>query len=534
MRGWGLLAFIKIMIKELTLSIACLFLALTGQAAEVSLETAKLKAKEIMNARFASFNDAEATVTPVMYNGEKAYYVVQFAPKGWTLIAADDRTEPLIGFSDEGTFVVNDMPAPVKAVIDCFSRRVVDRTHHLSAKAAGWETQPSVATRSATRAAQTIAPLIPVKWNQGKPYNAYCPKDSKGQAIVGCVAVGMAQAMSVARWPERPTGKFSYTSEQFGYQSIDYDNEPAYDWNDIIAGNNNKDGAARLLWHCGVAVKMDYGINGSGTQTTYIVSALQRNFSYPKSVVYHDRNEYSDEEWHNLMYNELAEGRAIAFKGYDPKGGYGHCFNLDGYNNGAYHVNWGWGGSNDGYFELHALKDLTMGMDYSEAQYQGAVIGIRAPSDKPSDILLSNTEVKAEQPAGAVVGDIEVQTEATDNPTYTWQILGPYSLILHKRLPAPFEVKDGKLLTTDVLAFKDGDRPITITVTDNKGNSLSRDFTIKVLNSSGISGVENGNNCISTATYDLGGRKNAGVGDGVIIQTQKFADGSRKAKKILK
>ena len=234
------------------------------------------------------------------------------------------------------------------------------------------------------------------------------------------------------------------------------------------------------------------------------------------------------------MYNELSNGRAIAFHGYDSKGGYGHCFNIDGYNNGAYHVNWGWGGSNDGYFELHALKDLTMGMDYSEEAYQGAVIGIRAPSDKPSDILLSSTEVQADQPAGTVVGDIEVETEAIDNPTYTWQILGPYNVILHKRLPAPFEVKDGKLLTTDVLAFKDGNRPITITVTDNKGNSLSRDFTIKVLNSSGISGVENDNNCISTTTYDLGGRKNAGIGDGVNIQAQRFADGTHKAKKILK
>ena len=521
------------MIKKLTLSIACLFLALTGQAAEVTPETAKLKAKEIMNARFASFNDAEATVTPVMYNGEKAYYVVQFA-QGWTLIAADDRTEPLIGFSDEGTFVVNDMPAPVRSVIDCFSRRITDRARHLSAKSAGWETGSSSSSRAATRAAAAIEPLIHVKWNQSGAYKKYCPTNSDGQAIVGCVAVGMAQAMSVVRWPNRPTGSFSYTSENFGYQSIDYDKEPAYDWDDIIAGNNNKDGAARLLWHCGVAVKMEYGISGSGTQTTYIVSALQRNFSYPKSVAYHDRSEYTDEEWHALMYNELANGRAIAFKGYDPIGGYGHCFNLDGYNNGAYHVNWGWGGSNNGYFELHALKDLTMGMDYSEAQYQGAVIGIRAPSDKPSDIILSNTDVLAEQPAGTVVGDIEVETEATDNPTYTWEILGPYNPILHKRLPAPFEVKDGQLVTTDVLAFKDGNRAITITVTDNKGNSLSRDFTIKVLNSSGISGVENDNNCISTTTYDLGGRKNAGIGDGVNIQTQRFADGTRKAKKLLK
>ena len=521
------------MIKKLTLSIACLFLALTAGAAEVSPATAKLKAKEIMNARFDSFDASEASVTPVMYEGRKAYYVVQFA-KGWTLIAADDRTEPLIGFSDEGTFVVNDMPASVQSVIDCFSRRITDRARHLNVKSAEWESGTSAPSRAAARAAATVEPLIQVKWNQSGAYNKYCPSNSQGRAVVGCVAVGMAQAMSVAKWPNRPTGSFSYTSDNFGYQSIDYDKEPAYDWNDIIAGNNNKDGAARLLWHCGVAVRMDYGIDGSGTQTSYIASALQRNFSYPKSVAYHDRSEYTDEEWHALMYNELANGRAIAFKGYDPKGGYGHCFNLDGYNNGAYHVNWGWGGSNNGYFELHALKDLTMGMDYSEAQYQGAVIGIRAPSDKPSDIILSNTDVLAEQPAGTVVGDIEVETEATDNPTYTWEILGPYNPILHKRLPAPFEVKDGQLVTTDVLAFKDGNRAITITVTDNKGNSLSRDFTIKVLNSSGISGVESDNNCISAATYDLGGRKNTGINDGVKIQTQKFADGTRKVRKIFK
>ena len=520
------------MIKKLTLSIACLFLALTGQAAEVTPETAKLKAKEIMNARFASFNDAEATVTPMMYNGEKAYYVVQFA-QGWTLIAADDRTEPLIGFSDEGTFVVNDMPAPVRSVIDCFSRRITDRARHLTAKSAGWD-NGAMPSRAASRAAAKVEPLIKVKWNQSGAYKKYCPTNSQGQAIVGCVAVGMAQAMSVARWPERPVGEFSYTSEKFGQQYINYDKEPAYDWGDIIAGNNNKDGAARLLWHCGVAVKMDYGIDGSGAQSSAIATALQRNFSYPKCVVHYDRSSFSEDDWHNLMYNELSNGRAIAFHGYDSKGGYGHCFNIDGYNNGAYHVNWGWGGSNDGYFELHALKDLTMGMDYSEEAYQGAVIGIRAPSDKPSDILLSSTEVQADQPAGTVVGDIEVETEATDNPTYTWEILGPYNVILHKRLPAPFEVKDGKLLTTDVLAFKDGNRPITITVTDNKGNSLSRDFTIKVLNSSGISGVENDNNCISTTTYDLGGRKNAGIGVGVNIQAQRFADGTYKAKKILK
>lgn len=521
------------MLRQLTLSIAFLFAAVSAFAAEVSPETAKVKAKEIMAARFASFNATAAMVTPMKYEGHTAYYVVQFAPQGWTLIAADDRTEPLIGFSDEGTFVVNGMPAQISSVIDCFSRRVTDRARHLSAKSAGWETGGRT-VRATTRAAANVEPLIKVKWNQTGAYMKYCPKNSSGQAIVGCVAVGMAQAMSVARWPEHAVGEYSYTSQNFGAQYINYDEEPAYDWDDIIAGNNNKDGAARLLWHCGVAVRMEYGTDGSGTQTTYIVSALQRNFSYPKSVQYHNRKDYSDEEWHDLIYNELANGRAVAFKGYDTKGGYGHCFNLDGYNNGAYHVNWGWGGSNDGYFELHALKDLTMGMDYSDPAYQGAVIGIRAPSDKPSDIILSNTEVVAGLPAGTVVGDIEVETEATDNPAYTWEILGPYNVILHKRLPAPFEVKDGKLVTTEVLKFEDGCRPVTITVKDNKGNSVSRDFTIKVLESTGVAGVEADGKQTYSESFTLSGiRQNAGK-SGVVILKGRNAAGKTVAKKVIK
>lgn len=507
-------------------------MVLTAVAADVSPEIAKIKAKEIMNARFASFDASDAKVTPVMYNGQKVYYVVQFV-KGWTLIAADDRTEPLIGFSDEGTFIVNDMPAPIRSVIDCFSKRVTDRASHLTARSYGWE-NGSNAYRATTRATGTVEPLIKVKWNQTGAYKKYCPTNSQGQAIVGCVAVGMAQAMSVARWPERPVGEFSYTSENFGQQYINYDKEPAYDWNDIIAGNNNRDGAARLLWHCGVAVRMDYGVDGSGAQSSAIATALQRNFSYPKSVVHYDRKAFSEDDWNNMMYNELSNGRAIAFHGYDSKGGYGHCFNIDGYNNGAYHVNWGWGGSNDGYFELHALKDLTMGMDYSEEAYQGAVIGIRVPSDKPSDIRLSNTSVEAQKPAGTEVGDIEVENEAVETPSYTWQILGPYNPILHKRLPAPFEVKDGKLVTTEVLKSEDGNRSITISVTDQNGNSISRDFTIKVLDPTGIGNVLADGLADTTRSYTVDGIRANGNEKGIVIISGKTTEGKKTARKVIK
>ncbi len=50
----------------------------------------------------------------------------------------------------------------------------------------------------------TINPFIKVKWNQGAGWNMFCPMDEDGpggHAYVGCVAVAMAQAMSVYEYP---------------------------------------------------------------------------------------------------------------------------------------------------------------------------------------------------------------------------------------------------------------------------------------------------------------------------------------------
>ncbi len=133
----------------------------------------------------------------------------------------------------------------------------MQRAHRLTSVAEGWAkesaTRPLRAATRATKAA--VAPLIKVNWNQSGSYKKYCPKDGNGQAIVGCVAVGMAQAMSVAQWPERSVGRIRLR-QQDGYQYINYDKEPAYNWDAILSGANGNDDVARLLWHCGVAVKM--------------------------------------------------------------------------------------------------------------------------------------------------------------------------------------------------------------------------------------------------------------------------------------
>lgn len=451
-----------------------------GFAKEVTRQVASQTALKAIRQQVPNFRGSVRSITPVSYEGVITYYVVNFAPRGWALIAADDAVTPLLGYSPTGSFSTQTMPDNCAGWISNYSHQIVrvvrsdNNTRHK-----GWMElgKAPVHTRAASDA---VAPLIKVNWNQGRPYNKYCPSNGSGTAVVGCVAVAMAQAMSVCAYPPRPVGDYSYSSSSFGTQHINYDNEPAYNWNDILSGANEYDDVARLLWHCGVSVQMDYGIDGSGTQSSYIATALKRNFGYPNSVTYYSRANYTG-DWKELIVNELRAGRAVCYNGADLTKGYGHCFNLDGYDgNNMFWVNWGWGGQNNGYFPLDGLKDATMDMDYTAQQ--GVVVGIRPPSDRPNDIQLSNNIVQEKQPAGTVVAQITVSSEAT-NPTYEYSLQGPYSPILHDYIDVPFTIENAELKTTEELnASERQEWPIEITVRNlNNGGSYTKQFTIYVV-----------------------------------------------------
>ena len=56
------------------------------------------------------FSTKSNTITPMLEEGDTCYYIVQFEPEGWALISADDRVQPLIGYSDKGLFQKEEAP----------------------------------------------------------------------------------------------------------------------------------------------------------------------------------------------------------------------------------------------------------------------------------------------------------------------------------------------------------------------------------------------------------------------------------------
>ena len=90
-----------------------------------------------------------------------------------------------------------------------------------------------------------------------------------------------------------------------------------------------------------------YENGGSSASGEYIGKTLVNYFGYDKSVRNEFREYYKDEAWENLVYDELAAGRPVLYSGKVENGG-GHQFICDGYEDGLFLINWGWGNLYDG------------------------------------------------------------------------------------------------------------------------------------------------------------------------------------------
>ena len=240
--------------------------------------------------------------------------------------------------------------------------------------------------KAQTTVKEAVAPLLTTVWGQDAPYNLHCPEKTNAQGEpqhcrVGCVACAMAQVMRYHRYPEVGIG----TGTNMFNTSLTADfGSTHYDWSHMknsyraAYSDEEAEAVATLMFHCGVAVNMIYGLESSSTFTAFannMTTALVRYFGYEseglRSV---SRSQYTKDEWLAMIREELSNGRPIIYSGNSPSMG-GHTWVVDGYDaQGRIHMNWGWLGSANDYYDV----DLNLpGLDF--CQKQSMVIGIRPP-----------------------------------------------------------------------------------------------------------------------------------------------------------
>lgn len=383
-----------------------LLLPLMVVAAPVTRQQARQQAAQFMAAKGISISDNALRKAPmraqVSDSDENAYYYVfsGVGNKGYVIVSGDDRTEAVLGYSEQGTFDEEQMPEGLQWLLQMYR----DQMDRLPASVSTTSQGPSKVKTKAT-ARRQIAPLLTTLWNQGNPYNLLCPRyynedgTQGGLSATGCVATAIAQVMAYYRYPAQTkrmipgyAQKYQTTQGEKSVQLRNIPSESVIDWANMLDdyhGNETEDqknAIAELMYWVGLGCKMGYGAS-SAAGFPEGVNALINYFGYDDGTHIESRGNHTIASWNELLYNELATGHPIAFAGTNTGGA--HAFVLDGYDmDGLFHVNWGWGGLDNGYFRVDVLApddNSGIGASLTPDGYnmgQDAIIGMKLPDDE--------------------------------------------------------------------------------------------------------------------------------------------------------
>lgn len=280
--------------------------------------------------------------------------------QGYVIVSGDDEMTELVGYAENGFFDAENVPPQMQLWLDGYAEYVATvQSGKAKARKILLSDSPSV----------VVEPLVTTKWNQDAPFNNFAPEytddnNNTQRCATGCAATAMAQIMKFHNWPEQGVGHYSYEHQSFGTISSNF-SEHVYDWTNMIDRYNNgeysnvqADAVALLMKDCGVSLNMNYG-PVSGASIYSYTPAFKNYFRYSSRTV--NRSGCETAEFTKIITDELQEGRPIIYCGTGEDGG--HAFVVDGYDTNYFlHVNWGWGGYSDGYFDMNYMDPTGLGI----------------------------------------------------------------------------------------------------------------------------------------------------------------------------
>lgn len=287
--------------------------------------------------RLSNIDALQLVCTSKKSDGTPVYYVFNAKNgRGFIIISADDKAIPVIGYSYESSFVADNVSDVTITVLNNAVKTVKSNSTEIS---------KHVITRtSSTKLIKTP------EWSQEVPFNAQIPN----HRLVGCVGTAMATVMKYHNHPLKGNGSLDGTNfnVQYAWDNMRTDNyRSGYSMDEAEA-------VSTLMAHCAISIKTDFGMSGSSAFEVRVPAALISYFGYDPGVSYKKRSETDRTTWDAIIVNEINENRPVIYSGQDMSAG--HAFVCDGYEmRGSvpyFHINWGWGGSANGYFSSDALN----------------------------------------------------------------------------------------------------------------------------------------------------------------------------------
>ena len=308
-------------------------------------------------------------------------YIVNLNPKGFVVISVDTDIYPVIAYSFIGNFVMEDVPQNigyqmVKTDMDLRLKAIPQTSDNLKnennslwnkylkgdifqikgGKFEQWPPEGSTPTEG----------WVLTTWNQGGPYNSFCPMDPQngGRSVTGCVATAMSQVLNYhkyignANFTDADDYWSTYTNPailidddyllrdfpSFPELNVYLDTLKSHYLNNVYLTNEDK---AALNFAAGISVHMSYSNNASGAYMSDVDNAFIYKFNYDSANYY----DYWYPNFYTILQTDMQNARPAILGVVSAEEG--HAIIIDGYNtDDYYHCNFGWGGDWDGWYSL--------------------------------------------------------------------------------------------------------------------------------------------------------------------------------------
>lgn len=238
------------------------------------------------------------------------------------------------------------------------------------------DSSPTPMTFASSR---VIGPLIETQWGQGGVWQQSTPTKEGEETYPGCTTVATAQILYYYQHQNYANNDTCYrldhaleSADIEGYTlCVDFEADNIqYNWDNFATTDRDNTAAitytADFLYHVGVTLNAQFG-GGQGASATgrQIENSFRYQWGYSKrredgarsksvSIVLRDQFFPDEADFSAHLQMELRAGRPVLYMAQQQGANVGHAFIIDGYDPSSdlFHVNWGWGGRSDGYYDL--------------------------------------------------------------------------------------------------------------------------------------------------------------------------------------
>ncbi len=432
----------------------------------------------------------------------ECFYFISLKPTGFIILSSDYNLPPVFAYSFTSNIHLNSNEH--RMFIDYLTNDIISRKAYFKERGitgiftSEWKQflndEASIKSNSLIEqwppeGYSDTEGWLETQWHQSTPFNDLCPidLDSGDRGVAGCPAITMAQILN---YHQTVNGVSFNDSDDYSHNYgqrflIDDDYEeygfPSFpelnDYLNTIQTHFNQDtpltdtDKAALIFACGTAATQVYSPQVSGTFGVSQAFEAYEKFNFKEIELLTEEDTDIFDRIIQNMKTGLPVHLAVVNEGWSV----GHNLNIDGYNtDDYYHLNFGWGGSYDGWY------DLPDELPYELTVIEGVIVDIFASTGSADLSASGSIQLNEVTPGSTVNGSFSIQNIGESNSLLSWEIESSPEWGTWQ-----FSSEQGSGLTPE-----DGEIVIDVSVTVPSKKATTFSGGIKIVNSDSSSDFE--------------------------------------------